>query len=123
MGRIIACCLAIVLAGSPLTASADSTQNKFAVFGEGWVTCGQWIEDRGAPMSLPRGADEAWIRGYLTGMNAGMSIFKPPMASVGLNSDPAANNLWIDNWCRTHPLSKINDAAFELYVALRHNSN
>jgi hypothetical protein len=57
---------------------------------------------------------EAWVRGFLSGMNAG----DPLTHSVGHGVQPEGNNVWIDNYCRQHPLEMLYDAALALRAAL-----
>jgi hypothetical protein len=94
-------------------ASAAATDKPVTVLGEGTISCGQWVEDR-SMHGIREVVDTAWVRGLLTGMNA----VNPPH-NVGEDSDPAGNNLWIDTYCKQHPLSMLYDAAVLLWYALR----
>jgi hypothetical protein len=87
-------------------------QKPVLILGEGTETCGSWLQYRSrAPMSF---VQEAWVRGFLTGMNAAQS----EKNDVGKGSDPAAENLWMDNYCRAHPLDTVYTAAVGLWFTL-----
>jgi hypothetical protein len=94
-------------------APAVATDKPVTILGEGTVSCGQWLEDR-STRGIPEAVDTAWVRGLLTGLNA-----MTPPHNAGHDSDPAGNNLWIDTYCKQHPLSMLYDAAVLLWYALR----
>jgi hypothetical protein len=92
------------------------------ILGEGVETCGKWLDYRKSPGTSI--AQEAWVRGFLTGVNAtGGANFHGPKATkpkyaVGQSSDPQGNALWIDNYCASHPLDQLYAAAVMLRGAL-----
>jgi len=111
--------LIAVVSGFQITNAADLT-NKHPVvnLGEGTISCGRWIGYRASHV-ITQAEVEAWVRGFLTGMNAA----DPTRHGVGDGSDPEGNNLWLDNYCKAHPLDSLYDAAILLRVALINNSN
>jgi hypothetical protein len=88
------------------------------VLGEGTISCGQWLEYR--KTKVITGAESAaWVRGLITGMNAA----DPQNHAVGHGSDPAGNNLWINNFCKQHPIERLYEASVALWYALLEKSN
>jgi hypothetical protein len=54
---------------------------------------------------------EAWIQGYIVGLNA--------MTAGNMRSiDEAGLQVWVYNYCSAYPLKKVVDAASQLYVEL-----
>jgi hypothetical protein len=107
--RVI-CVVTILLMGM---SHASPEELPVRVFGEGTITCGQWLHYR-TTTGITGAEAEAWARGFLSGMNAG----DPLMHSVGHGVQPEGNNVWIDNYCRQHPLEMLYDAALALRAAL-----
>ena len=103
--------LASVVASTAFVA-ADGEERP-AIFGEGTMSCGQWLA-AGDARSVLRYEAEAWVRGLLTGMNA--SSPDPAERLIGEDSDPATTRLWLDNFCRKQPLASL----FEATVLLRY---
>jgi hypothetical protein len=79
-------------------------------FGE--PDCGQWVKDNQRMRSL----DEAWLLGFLTGLNLSSS---PYYEKDFLKSSSAAQLfLWMDNYCQKNPLKDISQGAIELGLEL-----
>jgi hypothetical protein len=109
---------AAILLASLATGSAPvAAQERVAIFGEGSMSCGQWLA-AGQAHSVLRYEAEAWVRGLLTGMNAGNP--DPAEHFVGDESDPAVNRLWLDNFCRKQPLASLFEAAMVLRYELKY---
>jgi len=89
--------LMVAIAAPP----ADAVQ----VIGVGLGSCGTWTADRAA-RDVDEVADRAWVVGYLSGA----AVWGPdlnPLQGV----DAQAVWAWLDNYCRAHPLVKIQEAA------------
>lgn len=72
--------------------------------------CGQWFTAARRPPA------QAWLMGYLSGMNeANAGTAKEVLHK--LNSADQAF-LWVDNYCKANPLQSVSDAAKALYKEL-----
>ena len=109
---VLASILLASVAASTASVAADR-EERLAIFGEGTMSCGQWLA-AGDARSVLRYEAEAWVRGLLTGMNAGSP--DPAEHFIGEDSDPAGTRLWLDNFCRKQPLASL----FEATVLLRY---
>jgi hypothetical protein len=72
--------------------------------GAGLASCGTWIVDRRTPLRWA--TESAWVLGFLSGVGYMGSGFDPLR---GVNADGV--NAWLDNYCQTHPLKDLADAA------------
>lgn len=88
-------------------AAAKPTEGVFTVIGTGNSSCGQHLSNK-----ILAEYDHAWVSGFLTGVNGTKG------ARVGHGTDSDSRELWIDNYCRAHPLEDIADAALSLYIEL-----
>ena len=104
--------LLALLQSTLLTGTISTPGRAYEVFGNGSsVSCSQWLQDRQSA-SAERYADENWVLGFLTGVNAATS------STTGSGSDAAGKFAWIDNYCRAHPLELLVGAAERLWYAL-----
>jgi hypothetical protein len=94
-----------------MTGSAEAAG--FALIGDGAESCGSWTvyrRDRRAS------GEEQWILGFLSGIGAA-----PPSAGPVVNPlngvDAQAVLIWMDNYCRDHPLDLIMTAG-EAFVVM-----
>jgi hypothetical protein len=95
-----------------LVGMLSTTAQAYEVFGDcSSVSCSQWLEDRQSASS-EHYADENWVLGFLTGVNAATS------STTGSGSDAEGKFAWIDNYCRAHPLELLVGAAERLWYAL-----
>ncbi|SOZ37014.1 hypothetical protein [Cupriavidus neocaledonicus] len=100
-------CSALVFAMLTTTGHAENV----SVLGA--VDCGMWVKTRGD--SLSGSLHQAWLFGFLSGANAAIgSSYGDPLH--GISSDQAV--VWVDNYCRNNPLSKLADAGSTLYREL-----
>ena len=105
--------------GSPMTKTAVLTTILFACTGAmgqtvfGQPDCGQWIKN-------PLPTHKAWILGYISGLNTVHVIEKQKPADP-LDKVSSADQiyLWIDNYCKSNPLNKGSQAAWELFMELK----
>jgi hypothetical protein len=79
---------------------------QFMVIGYGNVSCGGWSLARHHRSSLTS-AYEGWVEGYFTGYNQWAKTGPNIMGGTDIDGVDAA----IDNFCTTHPLSTILEAA------------
>ncbi len=96
--------LALVSFGSQ-AAYADG----YKIFGIGVNSCGAWTTDHLGPNSRKAIADDAWLSGFITAVDAyGPSEFSAPRATFDRMAE------WIAKYCHAHPLDSIASAAMEL---------
>jgi hypothetical protein len=86
-----------------IAGAADAAE--FIYMGHGTRSCSSWTIDRRAP-SITKIADEAWILGFLSGVGATSDLALNPLKDVDSNDV----FVWIDNYCRAHPLEDIEKA-------------
>lgn len=77
----------------------------------GSVDCGQWHEARRADRA---GYLEHYLLGLLNGMSMGSS--KDFWKAKGVSVSREAVYLWMDNFCRTNPLSDVIEGTSKLFV-------
>ena len=109
--RVLACLvLAVVLAIS----AAEVQAGKYNLIGEGRQSCGSWTTSarefgEGRPV-IRAGQTHLeqvqWVLGLLSGIGKFTQNYNPLHAA-----DAAGVLVWIDNYCRAHPLEKIEAAA------------
>jgi hypothetical protein len=94
-----------------LSGAARAAQ--YHVVGLGLSSCGTWTADRRA--NGPKAAmDGAWVLGFLSGV--GYAGPDDPLTNVDADGVWA----WVDNYCRTNPISSILDAAKAFTAAHPH---
>jgi hypothetical protein len=99
--RILAVALGLMVSVATSVAKADD-QGKTAM-GAGVHSCGTWTGERAA-RDVGEVVDEAWVVGYLSGVATWSDL--DPLKGIDGNAVWA----WIDNYCRAHPLVRINGA-------------
>ena len=75
------------------------------------ATCGKWANDRAEKNGWPAVSAAAYLSGLLSGM------------AIASNKDVLEANadgyyLWMDNYCRAHPLDHVSDAGKVLFNEL-----
>lgn len=101
--------------GSVLFSSAAQAEISY-----GGTDCGQWLEHRKGENAVAQLADTSWLAGFLSGLNTGYSNkapenLKDPLTE--LQSLPQAF-VWMDNYCKAHPLEDTRRGAMELFFEL-----
>ena len=106
---------AFLAAAVPTVATAGGY---YLALAQGAISCGVWLRDRLGDDA--RIADEAWVSGFITGMNAGIgaALGSDKLLQVGRGTDAAGMFSWIDNYCRAHPLDHLARAAETLWDTL-----
>ena len=105
-------CVLLALGFVPLgTAKAD-----YSALGTGNSSCGTWMTQRHAAHSGSRPAYEQWVLGFLSGIGYTRENDADPLNGV----DAFGVWAWIDNYCQTHPIDHIADAAAAFYHAHPH---
>ena len=79
----------------------------------GKIDCGQWLSDQGAS----RTQNQAWVLGYLSGMNVGVNGANDKDTLRKLNSMEQVF-VWMDNYCRSNSLEKVRTGANQLFAEL-----
>jgi hypothetical protein len=99
--------LLIVLAVLLFSSSARA-QGTYRAVGEGGVSCGTWTAERANnPAELYWLSESAWVLGFLSGVGYEGAGDVDPLRGV----DAKGVEAWLDNYCRTHPLQTLVDAA------------
>ena len=109
--RLLVLVLSVLLIGG---SRGTAEELPVRIFGEGTSSCTEWLQYR-AYNTVMGPITEAWVRGFLTGMNAA----DLSSHSIGRGVTPITNNIWLDNYCSQHPLEKLYNAALALRAALR----
>jgi hypothetical protein len=78
---------------------ADARENSWNVFGHGNSSCGEWVQ----PKDVSRETNMAWVLGFLSGAQFG--------AAAVFETDAAAVEVYMTNYCQAHPLEKIVEGA------------
>jgi len=71
--------------------------------------CGDWIKVNSA-------VDRAWLAGYMSGLNVGISPNSKLDSLDGMTGNQVY--LWMDNYCKANPLSDLNRGGNELQIQL-----
>lgn len=90
---------------------AGDENGQFAALGT--KSCGMYIDQRKAA-AWPDTVSRAWIAGYLTAYNR----LVPDTYNIIGNSDLESVTLWLENYCRAHPLNDLDDAMNRLVIEL-----
>lgn len=92
-----------------LAAAAPAEPKTAVIYGIGLNTCGQWLEKRRDPVTdIALGA---WLGGFMTGR---------PVVRAGAEAPRLRDmTLWIDNYCRSHSLDEVAQAAEALTTELQ----
>ena len=78
--------------------------------------CGKWVTDR-QNNSGESAEGMAWVEGFFTGLNEGQFVNgHQDQGSVGTHLDFDGAEVWLDNYCREHPLDPFLRAAEHPYV-------
>jgi hypothetical protein len=89
------------------------------VHSRGDFDCGQWF----APEY--QSGSHSWLLGFLSGANLmWVSHIRPAPAPDPLTELLSGEQafLWMDNWCKAHPLSTVGQGANSLYDELVDNA-
>ena len=105
MKKINILILTVLIFISPLS-NAQAIQIK------GMPSCGNWISEREKSDNKPDYANRLWLLGYMSGIAAGTNKNFLP----GTDSDSIY--LWMDNYCKSHPLKNVSDGGLYLYFEL-----
>jgi len=99
----------LLIIGIALIAFTSPTQS--AVYIEGLLDCGQWVDARTKHTSSNF---ESYLIGYLNGLSlaSGVEFWR----ARGTPISREAVFLWMDNYCKAHPLEQVSDAIFALYT-------
>jgi hypothetical protein len=86
-----------------------------AVTVKGMRSCETWIKDRAEQPERAFGArvDSAWLAGYLSGVAVARDI------DFLKGVDESIMQSWMDNYCNSHPLDLMGDAADALSIELK----
>ncbi len=99
-------CVFVLMA---LTILAVAT-SAMAVTTIGDRSCGQWVGRTKSP--IEHIGPENWLMGFMTGLSVGSQ------KDVLAEPDGDSLILWMDNYCKSHPLDKVGTGATVLYYEL-----
>jgi hypothetical protein len=100
--------LAILVTGTALWAQRSTAT--YTVFGPGVLSCGRWVAEHEKKSN--ESLDQLiWVTGFVSGYEYA--------SAVDMKADSDAMRLWVDNYCRSHPLENIANAAEALVRELR----
>jgi hypothetical protein len=88
--------------------AAEPNDGPFMVLSNGQITCGEFLADN--PRS--QAADTEWVLGYVSGRNSS-SLAGSRNAGISFTA-PDSVTAWLQNYCRTHSLDHLVEAAEEL---------
>lgn len=92
------------------------------IYGSGTDSCGDWIANRASKTrSIDAKLELSWMLGWLSADGLDIGEIKSQYAQKGFHlkrTDANAVAEWLDNYCRTHPLSTLYDSTAALHNAL-----
>ena len=71
----------------------------------GGRSCGVWIEDKRNKDTRAEIGNQNWLIGYLSGLASAWN------KDILAGTDNPSIFLWVDNYCQTNPLMRLDDAA------------
>ncbi len=83
-----------------LLLSSAATAKTITVRGEGFATCGSWIQEH-ARKSTRQPVQDSWLLGYVNGVSGSLDL--PGVEDVSGRFHNADLVAWIDNYCSSHP--------------------
>jgi hypothetical protein len=103
---------AALLSGLVVETATTSAARNFTALGHGNNSCGEWLA--GIPSSHL--VMQSWVLGFVSAYN----VYGPD-SSGNLTAGTDSNGLfaWVDNYCQTHPLDSLAQAADQLVITLR----
>lgn len=109
--------VALAAITSRLPAATAQTLNIW-VYSNGTDSCGEWTANRTrSPDGAMAHIELSWVLGWLTGTDAEIEGFRRNEHFRHVDSDAVAG--WLDNYCRSHPLEPLVQAASALNAKLR----
>jgi hypothetical protein len=83
------------------------------LIGLGVISCGKWTSSRRSHDDF---APKQWMLGFLSGIGFVHSNGDDPLD----NMDGEGVLAWIDNFCQTHPITPLDEAAAAFYFEHPH---
>jgi len=81
------------------------SSNSLAVQVRGAPSCGNWVTERTSANKWYGIANNYWLNGYLS------SFAKSTSHDILKNMNNDSVKLWMDNYCKEHPLGAVDDGA------------
>ncbi len=107
ISSLILASLCFAAALNPNTAAADHTYHRY---GAGNASCGNWVAEKNDP--VVNAFQLSWVLGYATGVGY--------TSTADFNeTDSEAIRLFVSNYCQSHPLENVIDAARVLMQQLK----
>lgn len=102
----------VLLAAGTIALTSAATAQRALILGPGNASCGRWVAS--TRDQSDRNFLGSWLGGFISGANA----LGTRSGLAGEQNDFRDLQLWMDNYCRTHPLEKISEAATALVSSL-----
>jgi hypothetical protein len=97
--------LMLLTLGASDARAGDSRNGAYYAFN--LTSCGRYAEDRKLPDGVGQNfADKVYVTGWLTAIN----WTTPDTFNIAGRADIDSIMLWLDKFCREHPLQKLPDA-------------
>ena len=91
--------------------SIVNSAGAFTMVGD--VECGTWVKDRLNPESIEAYVHNFWIMGFISGLASAKNV------DILLDANNDSIFLYVDNYCKTNPLSDLGEAGSSLFFALK----
>jgi hypothetical protein len=118
MRYLLPAALAVVLLTTVYAGTASSQETLFPDYfnkgkpillhGQGSRSCGTFIADKNTPQTGVHAQDMAWVLGFLHGVDSWNPYSIKNYEYNGLN-------LWLEEYCKRHPLEMLANAANDFY--------
>ena len=107
--------VAVLMALLPaICLAADPPELRVHIIGTGGFSCGAWVSKR-----INDNFAQAWILGYWSGLNTGVTAFTETATSVGSSTDADGIIEEVRLLCRREPSLAIYTATANAYAKLR----
>jgi hypothetical protein len=110
--------------------SGSALAGKYTEYGEGTVSCGTYVQaaerQRISGSSVRYLQFTGFTNGYLTALNwmaSAVGVQDGTYKNIMQGTDLEGQMLWLENYCRQHPLSDFGVAVSELVIVLTKQGN
>jgi len=80
----------------------------------GTISCKEWVADRTMEINdLNKSVDQSWVMGFLSAYG------ETTRTNLVANVNPQSIFSWMDKYCASHPMKKIDDAVLVLAHELK----
>ncbi len=86
------------------------------IMGAGTIGCGEFVKER-QESDVKSDLNSQWILGFISAINVRRNEENEDSV-LGMDTDIVSIELWLENYCREHPLEKLYKASKALIVEL-----